>query len=206
MKKYITFILIAIAALTLPACRTKKDVAAETVQQVESKETRWKNVSVPVRFEILEPQKMSLSGKMTMVCDKYVLVSLRMLGFEVAQIFVSPEDADVVIKQVNKIWIHEPLGARFTKLNLPFYTLQEAMLGRPEAIAKLPEGLDLALGGTEENPVLTLKIKNGSKTIMGRITLTLSEAQWDISRPAAFTAPGAEYKKVGVKDLGNILK
>ena len=204
-----TLLISLLTALTalfiLPSCRSKQEASGAPALRTEEA-AKWKSVSVPVRLELLEPQKATLAGRLTMVRGEYALISLRMLGFEVAQIYVSPTEADVVVKQLQKIWIQEPLGSRLAELNVPFATLQEALLGQKEAFAKIPPGLDLTLGGTEQSPVLTLRVKSGKQAMVGRMTLSLQEAQWDLPRPASFTAPGAEYKKTSLKDLEKALK
>ncbi len=200
--------LVALIATLLPSCRSKKDATASSLPvgiEADGADT-WKSVSVPVKLELLEPQKATLAGRLTMVRDEYALVSLRMLGFEVAQIYVSPTEADVIVKQVQKLWIQEPIGSRFAELNLPFSTLQEALLGQKAAFDRIPKGLDLTLGGTDANPVLTLRVKAKNQALLGRMTLSIKEAQWDLARPANFTAPGPEYKKTSLKDLEKALK
>lgn len=204
MKKILSYLFLLLTVLSLPACRSKK--AAESEGLLSREEATWRNVTVPVRFELLEPQNVGLSGRLTMVRGEYVYVSLRMLGFEVAQIYVSPTEADVVVKQMNRMWIQEPMTERFATFDLPFSTLQEALLGRKDAVEKLPGGLDLTVGGTDKSPVLTLKVNARGKTLMGRMTLSLSDAQWDSARPAGFSAPGSDYKKIGLKDLEKAIK
>ncbi len=205
MKKYLLLLLVAFTAVALlSSCRSKKS-AVETNTQISAEEATWKNVTVPVRLELLEPQKISFSGRATLVRDEYVYISVRMLGFEVAQLYVSPTEADVVIKQINKMWIQEPIGEKFARLNLPFQVLQEAMLGEPKAIERLPKNLDLTVSGTKTSPVLTLKAGAKGKSVTGRMTLSLSEAQWDSTRPATFSAPGSDYKKTNLKGLKDAL-
>lgn len=208
MKRNLLIItLVTLLTLLLPSCRSKKE-AAGTQPGLTEQETAptWKNVSVPVRLELIEPQKATLAGRLTMVRGEYALISLRMLGFEVAQVYITPSEADVVVKQIQKMWIQEPLGSRLAELNLPFPTLQEALLGRKEAFDRIPRGLDLTLGGTEQTPVLTLRVKAKNQTLMGRMILSIKEARWDQPGPAAFTAPGPEYKKTSLKDLEKALK
>ncbi|MBD5282781.1 MAG: DUF4292 domain-containing protein [Bacteroides sp.] len=206
MKKSILLLMLCLMAVIMPGCRSAK-TGSQAVKIEEKESSQWSNVNVPVRLDLIEPQKFSLSGRLTMVRDRYALISLRMLGFEVAQIYVSPDEADVVVKQMNKIWIQEPIASRLAKLKIPFSTLQEALLGNQQAFDSLPDGLNLTLGGSAEKPVLTLKISTKGKTLLGSMTLSMSEAQWDTPRPATFSAPnGSEYKKVALKDLGNILK
>ncbi len=204
MKKYLLIMLVALMGVTFPSCRSKKEVTGtETIAQ---EEVKWKNVSVPVKLELLEPQRFTLSGRATLVRGEYVYISMRMLGFEVGQIYLTPQEADVVIKQINKMWIQEPVTDAMTRLGVPFTVLQEAMLGEPTAISRLPEKLGLTVGGTQETPVLTLRIVKGKQTLLGRMTLTLADARWDEPSPAGFVAPGKEYTRLGIQDIQKIFK
>lgn len=204
MKKYLLILLVALMGLTFPSCRSKKEAAgSETIAQ---EEVKWKNVAVPVKLELLEPQRLTLSGRATMVRGEYVYISLRMLGFEVAQIYLTPQEADVVVKQLQKMWIQEPIGDKLGRIGTPFTVIQEAMLGEPDAISSLPEKLDLTVGGTRETPVLTLRITKDKQTLLGRMTLSLSDARWDEPVPAGFVTPGKEYTRLGIKELQKIFK
>lgn len=204
MKKYLLILLVALMGLTFPSCRAKKEVTgSETITQ---EETKWKNVTVPVKLELLEPQRLTLSGRATMVRGEYVYISMRMLGFEVGQIYLTPQEADVVVKQINKMWIQEPIGDKFSRVGTPFAVIQEAILGEPDAISRLPEKLDLTVGGTRETPVLTLRIAKDKQTVLGRMTIYLDDARWDEPAPAGFVTPGKEYTRLGIKDLQKIFK
>lgn len=203
MKKSLLILLVVLTGIAMPSCRSKKTVGESEL--IAQQETTWKNVTVPVKLELLEPQKVTLNGRATMVRGEYLYISVRMLGFEVAQLYVSPTEADVVVKQLNKMWIQEPIGDKFARLNLPFSVLQEAMLGEPKAIERLPRSLDLTVSGSETTPVLTVKLNMKGKTLIGRMTLSLNDAQWDSPRPAGFTAPGSEYKKTDLKGLKTAL-
>ena len=204
MKKHLLILLVALMGLTFPSCHSKKEVAGS--ETIANEDARWKNVSVPVKLELLEPQRLTLSGKATMVRGEYVYISMRMLGFEVGQLYLTPQEADIVIKQLNKMWIQEPAGNALTRLDVPFTVLQEAMLGNPDAISRLPENVDLTVGGTKETPVLTMRINKGTQTVMGRMTLSLADARWDESSPAGFVTPGKEYTRLGIKDIQKIFK
>lgn len=190
----------------LPACKTAKNETS-TVKIEQRENSRWKNVTIPVRLELVEPQRLTIAGRLTMVRNEYALISMRMLGLEVAQIYVDPQEADVVVKQMNKIWIQEPIASHLERLNLPFSTLQKALMGNKEAFDKLPAGLGLSLDGTDERPVVNLKLTARGKTIAGNMTLNMNEAKWNMPTFDSFKKPqGSEYKKVSLKDLGKTLK
>lgn len=207
MKKSLLIIMLSLVAMAiLPSCRSKKEVTTITPHTTEEG-TRWRNVNVPVKLEIVEPQKFTIAGRLSMVRNEYALISLRMLGFEVGQIYVTPEEADVVIKQVNKVWIQEPIADRLKALKVPFFTLQEALLGNQEAIDVLPPSLGLTLSGSADKPVLTIKQTPKGKTFVGTMTVNINEAEWNASRVGAFTPPKpTDYKKVTLLELLKTLK
>lgn len=196
MKKYLLLILLPLLLIAMPSCRSKSNVAGgDSALTGQQEEAPWQNVSVPVKVELLEPVAFSISGRATMVRGEYVLVSMRMLGFEVGQVYVTPEELDIVVKQLDKMWIQQPIGERFHKLGLPFSTLQDALLGDEAAIERLPESLGAVASGSGKSPSLTLTTTAKGKRIRARLTVSLSEAQWDQPTPAKFSTPGSSYKK-----------
>lgn len=201
MKKYIFLILLPLFLVVLPSCKSGRNAVSEA--SLVQEEARWKNVTLPVRVELLEPASFSLNGRATMVRGEYLLISVRMLGFEVGQLYATPEEVDLVVKQLEKIWIQQPIGPQFARLHVPFATFQEALLGEPAAIAALPKRLEVATGGTERRPQLTVVATVNGKKILARLTLSLDEATWDVKAPQTFTTPGSSYRKT---DLGSALK
>lgn len=205
MRKSLLITILCLMAIALPSCRTTKTEVI-TIPTEEQEPARWKNVTIPVRLELTEPQKFTITGRMTMERNESALITLRMLGFDVAQIYVTPSEADVVIRQMNKIWIQEPIADRLEKFQIPFSTIQQALMADREAFDKLPAGLGLSLNGTKEKPVITIKITAKGKTLSGNMTLSMNEAKWDAKMYDAFKKPTeGEYKKVTLKDLGKIL-
>lgn len=192
----ITFLLI----LSASSCKSHKEAAGQPQsQQIEAEEARWSNVTVPVRLSVASPVKLSFNGTATLVRGRYVLISLRMLGFEVGSVYLTPQEADVVVKQLSKIWVHEPVADRLKAARLDFTTLQEAMLGNRELLSRLPEEAGVKVGGTEASPELTVNTVVKKMPVQASLTLNLGSAKWDVDEPATFRTPGADYRKVSLE-------
>lgn len=175
MRKIIKYIgIIAVVALGVTGCRSKH-AAATDVPAVEQVVGQWENVQMPVRLIINQPMGISLNGTATMVRNDYIYMSFRMLGFEVAQVSVTPEEFNFVMKQPDKVWFKEPVGNRLEQIGLTFEKLQQIMLDDDE---------------------YTLKTTINGKTIDATLSWSRSDARWNIERPARFMAPGENYKKI----------
>lgn len=201
MKQIVRFILVLVLLAPLASCKSSK----QTVQQIEQQESTWSSVSVPVKVQLLSPQKISLSGTATMVRGEYILVSLRFLGFEVGQACITPENADMVLRQPSRLWLHEPVGERLERAGVSFNDLQQTLLGDRRLLSRMPKGIDIDVAGTEETPVVTAKATVGGKPAEVRLTWELSRARWDIDNPARFTEPGSDYRQTTLEQLSKLL-
>lgn len=170
----------------LDSCKSAKE--AEGSRAAE--EPTWTNVTLPVRLNITQPAKFSFNGTCTMVRGHYVLISLRMLGFEVGQIYVTPQEANVVVKQMMPMWVQEPLGARLDRLGVEFADLQEALMGNPEAIAKLPSAIGVEVKDSE----VVFSASVAKVPVAVGFSWNLSEAQWDRENPPSFREPSGISK------------
>lgn len=195
MKKILRIALFAaLLTLGLAGCRSSKNASAVPgpEQSEEVVAPRWSNVTFPVRVNIIQPLGFSLNGTATLVRDQYVYVSMRMLGFEVAQFYVTPDEMDLVAKQPQKMWVQEPMGERLKTADLSFLTVQEALLGNREAQAKLPASLQCS--GSETAPQFRLQTKMKNMQVDVVLECQLSDARWDVERPAKFSAPSGIAK------------
>ncbi len=196
MKKILrTTLLVGLMLVGLAGCRSAKKAADQPgrIAQPEVVETpKWENVTFPVRLNIIQPMGFALNGTATLVRDKYIYVSFRMLGFEIAQAYVSPEQMDLVMKQPQKMWIEEPMANRFKEHKLSFSVLQEALLGDVAVRDELPALLQC--GGTETAPQFRLQTKMKGMQLDVVLECMLDDARWNVDRPATFSAPGGISK------------
>lgn len=167
---------IALLALGVAGCRSKQAVET-SVEPAPGEQVveRWKNVQMPVTLIMNQPLGISLNGTATMVNDQYIFMSFRMLGFEVAQANLTPDEVDFILKQPDKIWLKEPVGDRLESMGLTFGKLQQMMLDDDE---------------------YSLKTTASGKTIDVTLRWRRDDARWNIESPARFSAPGGNYKKM----------
>lgn len=195
MKKLLQILIVMATLMPLAGCRSHKQVTSETLQQEEA---TWQNVQMPVTITLLKPQKMSISGTATLVRGEYVYISLRFFGFEVGQVNLTPEEADVVLKQPQKLWVSTPTGERLARLGMSFTQLQEILLGGEHP--KVPDGLNVQFGGTSDKPEVTVSGKLKGKDLEVMLTWNLASAKWNQESPKAFEQPGAGYKKMTAEE------
>lgn len=202
MKKSSLLILITSLLLLLPlaGCRSGKNAASKPALTEQQEFEKWKNVTIPVKITILKPQRFSFSGTATMVRNEYILVSLRFLGFEVGRLHLSPETADVVLKQPQKVWIQTDVASQLSRTGLTFAQLQEALLGDREFADKMPSTFNVSFAGTENAPEVTVSGVVKGKAIEATLSWDLDAARWNTESPATFTEPGSAYLKTSVEN------
>ncbi|MBE6305014.1 MAG: DUF4292 domain-containing protein [Bacteroidales bacterium] len=203
MKKVLPIIFALLLLVPMSGCRSKQVVTEPQVVAAAVEEPTWGNVKIPVKVSIVKPQKISFSGTATMVRGEYVLISMRFLGFEIGQMHLTPEVADMVVKQPAKVWIQTPVSDYFKTYDVSFAALQEVMLGNRDALAKVPKQFTVEVAGTEEVPEVTLKGKLKGKELELKFAWEIGNAKWNTSNPNTFSSPGANYKKTS---LSNVLK
>ncbi len=204
IRKHFTFILGLLAVFILAGCRSQKQTSTAPVEPA-AEEPTWANVSMPVRVSIVEPVKFALNGTATMVRGEYVLVSFRTFGFEVATVCLTPEELNLVMKMPSKVWVQEPVGERLRSRGLQFSTLQEAMLGNNSVLSRLPKSVDVAMGGTETAPEVTLKTTLKGKKFEVTLAWDLDAAKWNRENPATFSTPGSGYKRMTLESAAKML-
>lgn len=133
------------AALSLAACRSgvKSVVSPENRLEVENKipvaerfgnvvagMPEWKSMSVPVSVSISSPVSISFNGRAYFTRGRSVYISLRKLGFEVAQLYVTADSAYVVDK-FNKRYIAESLEGVSADCPFTVGDVQNMFMGQP---------------------------------------------------------------------------
>lgn len=194
--------LIAVLTLLIPVagCRSSKQPKAEQEEQ-----TAWSNVSMPVKIRIIQPQKFTFSGNATMVRGEYMLITMRFLGFEVGQAYLTPDMVDVVLRQPSKIWLREPVGKRLQRIDTDFVTLQETFLGNRRLLSKVPESINLTVAGTELHPAVTVKTELKGKPVEVELTWDLEQAKWNQTNPPIFKTPGSDYRQTDAVTLMKLI-
>lgn len=137
---------ITIAATVIPAtvitgCRTSRHAAATGIHDVSAMTITerardiaagylpWTQLNLPVKVSVKSPQKLSVSGRIYMRRDRDIYVTLRVLGMEVANMYVST-DSVFAADKLHKCYIAEPIKDIFAGASLSIGDLQDALLGR----------------------------------------------------------------------------
>ena len=118
----------------------------------------WQDVNMPVRLSVTSPKSISLSARAAMKRDKWISISVRMLGFEVASLFVD-KDSVHVIDRYHKAYLSESIAKVFGSTGLKVADIQDLLLGRGFVIGDA--------GGTFTPPLATaLEFVNSPEGLM----------------------------------------
>lgn len=90
----------------------------------------WTDVEMPVSLRLSKPKSISLSGRATFVRDKFINISLRILGFEVGALTVTT-DSVFAYEKHGKRYIAEDLSSLLHGLPVTVGNIQAMLLGRP---------------------------------------------------------------------------
>jgi hypothetical protein len=199
---------VALLILTLSSCHATK--SAETKSggdtAVAEQTSKWSDVYIPVKVELTEPSRMSISGRATMVRDRSVYLSLRMLGMEVATVYI---DADSIFateklhKQMLAVGYEATVGNRLT-----IGQLQDVLLGcENAATGKLPAALTYSVEKASDgsSTAVTLSTTLNGKKYSGRITWDMASAQYDTGSPRQWSRPSG-YTIIDPAKLPALLK
>ncbi len=89
----------------------------------------WTDVSVPVSMAISSPQNVSVSGRVIMVRGKLIDISMRMFGFEVGRIYITPDSMFMKVKP-GKTYMAEPYSIVSSHVPLSIENVQDMLIGR----------------------------------------------------------------------------
>lgn len=141
MQRYLQIIFIVGLVWGLSGCSSHKQTVAtspvvrhealtmSTLEALGEKYQSWETLYVPFTMRCEKPVSMSISGRATMVRDSYVHMSMRMLGFEVAVVYID-NDSVVVADKYHKIVVSEPIDALTARTGLTLGNIQDLLLGR----------------------------------------------------------------------------
>ncbi len=89
----------------------------------------WTDVSMPVKLQISQPKRISLSATAKMIRGKALSISVRVFGFEVGSLYAD-NDSVIVVAKVNDMYCSEALGAITDTYGLTLADIQSALLGQ----------------------------------------------------------------------------
>lgn len=116
------------ASSTGSASQAKATQAFSTAAVVGAQET-WQDVKMPITLNISSPVNFSASGTLTMQRDKNIHLSLKMLGFEVAVFYITP-DTVYALDKYHQYIVKEPVRNLIKGFSASVGNLQSLILGK----------------------------------------------------------------------------
>lgn len=151
-KHILTLAVTAVSLLAMTACGSQRNAGTQgaagsgagavTGQVADGRAQTWQNVYMPVRVSVSAPKSMSMSGRVTMVRDSVINLSMRVLGMEVAAVQITPDSVWVVDK-FHKLVFSEGTRALLGGRTMTVGQIQALLLGTDNVVA---EGLSFDNG------------------------------------------------------------
>lgn len=102
----------------------------------------WSDITLPVSVNISRPTSLRIGGTMTMVNGRDILISLRMLGFEVGAAYVTTDSVYAYAK-MQRVYVAESIADVLGGLNLSLSDVQALLIGSPVTIPSTVSGTDI---------------------------------------------------------------
>lgn len=130
-----------ILLIGLAGCRSSKSIVdqsmldyssltlSERLHEVAAANCPWTQLNLPLKVSLKSPDKLSLSGRIYMRRNHDIYVTLRVLGIEVANMYVNT-DSIYVADKAHKYYLAEPIDKIFAGASLSIGDIQDALLGR----------------------------------------------------------------------------
>ena len=146
MKKYQIFLLIIALGLMFASCGAQKGagksgskqknihssasfVPTQAYDALVSSYKDWQTVEIPVKIEISSPMQFGCSARVQMIRGRWLGISIRMLGFEVAYLTADNDSVHAYAK-VQKRYVSESIDRLFSSSGYNLENLQDLLLGR----------------------------------------------------------------------------
>ena len=146
---YKAFVTLMVAAIltAITGCRSGKTaqktvqndepIPAEIAQQTPMQRYRalcasygdWQEVSMPVRVTLTAPKSVSFSARAVMKRNEWISVSVRMLGFELASVWID-NDSIHAIDKYHKRYLSESISRIFAGAGVGIGDIQDLLTGR----------------------------------------------------------------------------
>ncbi len=182
----------------------------------------WADVQLPITVTMIDTdgKGQSLSGRLTMVRDSAIEISLRAMGVEAATAYIDP-DTVVVADKYHKQFLAEPYCSVFGASGLSVGNLQDALLGAPFIPADMPgawsaqvqydilqalvfaddDARVICLYGDKDLDVLATIADKQARLAM---KLNYDQARWDTGRSLRLRSPKGGTRIYGVDIMQSI--
>lgn len=153
---FLSIVCMLILAAALSSCHKKSSVPQETAIGAfngpdidgDSSEPAsfaatnglWKTLETPVSIRISQPMNLGLKGRLTMVKDSWILMSLRFLGMEVGQLYMDT-DSVFIVEKMKRTYYAEGLTGVRNMLGMDLGLFQGYLIGRPTVFPEMSESV-----------------------------------------------------------------
>lgn len=141
-RQLIRLLFITPLILIMASCGSSRKGAPATGQYSpdgttpSSQQMVWTDLTVPVSVSISQPTSLRVSGVMTMVNDRDVHISLRMLGFEVGAAYIT-SDSIYAYAKLQRVYIAESIAKVLGGLDATVADVQALLIGAPVTLPAL---------------------------------------------------------------------
>ncbi len=147
LKSCLKILLAVILTASIAGCRSQKEtasagsdlregVAVPANTALNSRYTMlteswkpWNDVEVGVKVSLTSPAKLNAAGKAWMKRGEWISISVRMLGFEVATLWVD-RDSVVAVDKFHKKYVSQPTKKLLGDANVTIEDIQDMLMGR----------------------------------------------------------------------------
>ena len=112
-----------------PASGVSSDDARSAFRNLTAGYTGWNTVEVSFKVNIDKPVRMSASGRAYMTRGRDIYLSMRMLGMEVANMYITA-DSVFASEKLNRHYVAEPIRSILADTGLTVNDIQDILLGR----------------------------------------------------------------------------
>lgn len=178
-----------ILALALGGCRTSS-------RAVKSSSGSWTTLSIPLKARLLEPSRKSFSGRAYFRRGESVYVSIRVLGFEAASLYID-RDSIRAFEKLNSSYIALPSSLILDRRGMSMERLQDMMLGAAGADKplsfELRPGLALRIDYSDPVPVsivgsmaseVSLSSRYKDRPVSASLEWRTDDARFDVDIPS----------------------
>lgn len=182
----------------------------------------WADVQMPVTATLIDAdgKGQSLSGRLSMVRDSAIEISLRAMGVEAALAYFD-DDTVVVADKYHKQFLAEPYCSVFGASGLSLGNLQDALLGTPFIAADMAgawkaqieggilqalifEDDDAKVIGIYGNNDLDVLAQIADKQARLALKFNFDQAKWDTGRKIRLRSPKGGTRIYGVDIMQSI--
>jgi len=91
--------------------------------------TDWQDVSMPLKVTLTSPKKPGFSARAVMRHNEWITMSIRMLGFEVASLWID-RDSIHAVDRYHKLYLSESVSRALAGTDITIGNIQDLLLGR----------------------------------------------------------------------------